>query len=61
VKPKLIACVVSERVRLKDSIAGICFYPMLRYKISFYLACGPRYFSAFSYIRNAHVGSSMDV
>jgi len=27
VKPKLFACVLSERVRLKDNIGRICFIP----------------------------------
>jgi len=31
VKPKLFACVVSERVRLKGNIGGICFYSTTRY------------------------------
>jgi len=30
-KPKLFACVVSERVRLEGSIGRICFYPTIRY------------------------------
>jgi len=29
--PKLFACVVSERVRLKGNIGRICFCPTTRY------------------------------
>jgi len=28
VKPKLLACVVSERVKLKGNTGRICVYPM---------------------------------
>jgi len=31
VKPKLFACVVSERVRLKGNIGKICLHPTTRY------------------------------
>jgi len=31
VKPKLFACVVSERVGLKGNIGRICFYPTAPY------------------------------
>jgi len=31
VKPKLFACVVIKRVRLKGNIGRICFYPTARY------------------------------
>jgi len=31
VKPKVFACVISERVMLKGNIGRICFYPMTPY------------------------------
>jgi len=31
VKPKRFACVLSERVKLKDIIGRMCFYPAARY------------------------------
>ena len=30
-RPKLFACVVSERVKLKGNIGVLCFYPTRRY------------------------------